>query len=574
MSETKVRTAWCLVVGVAQAISNAIVGPYAQNLERGELVIDLEKDIDVEGMSRIEVVDQKTAAEVLAKAQAEFKRIATYTNDLRRKQKLADEQTVALTAELKAAKEREDKMVERLNNVQRSAPEWKLEDGSLQHVARRLRAPKGVDQTYFNATVLTPEEMRYMGDLGDAERAVLDPFNRHWARRLKVTEGLRFLVEELHALNDTIRFADIALAGRKEQTPYGQSGPYAQRIKQLPWYPDYHKVSNEVARAMHGQTASPGQGVDWVPYFMSANLKLAIVLFQQVPALFEEIVMPTPKYDNPVEGADPTLYLIGEATSDTESTNVITASTPKTTKMTLSAVKLAMRILLSSEILEDSIINVASDTLRRIAKVFGRGFEDIVLNGDTAATHQDSDVTSAQDRRKAWNGLRKHSLITNMPKQDLATFNTANLLAMRKAMGIYGSRPSELAWIVGYSGMIKMMQIAEVITMEKYGVQATVLAGEVAKFFGSPVILSEFQREDLNASGVYDGTTTTKGSLQLVNRDCFARGERRTITINSSDDRHIETDQTVVVGTWRGDFQPWYTTTSAANKIVALGYNF
>jgi HK97 family phage major capsid protein len=59
-----------------------------------------------------------------------------------------------------------------------------------------------------------------------------------------------------------------------------------------------------------------------------------------------------------------------------------------------------------------------------------------------------------------------------------------------------------------------------------------------------------------------------------VNRECFARGERRAITINSSDDRYIETDQTVVVGTWRGDFKPWYTTAAAANKIVGIGRNF
>jgi hypothetical protein len=224
--------------------------------------------------------------------------------------------------------------------------------------------------------------------------------------------------------------------------------------------------------------------------------------------------------------------------------------------------------------MEDSIINLASEVLRRIAKSFARGIDQAIIDGDTAGSHQDSDVTNAKDRRKAWNGLRKNALISGMPNIDLSTFTTANLLNVRKGMGVYGSRPSELAWIVGFRGMIQMMQLSELITMDKYGPNATVLSGEAGKFFGSPVVLSEFIREDLNASAVYDGTTTTKSCLLCVSRESFVRGERRAITINSSNDRHIETDQTVTVGTWRGDFKPWFTTAAAANKIVGIGRNF
>ena len=60
-------------------------------------------------------------------------------------------------------------------------------------------------------------------------------------------------------------------------------------------------------------------------------------------------------------------------------------------------------------------------------------------------------------------------------------------------MGVW-LKPGELAWIVGFKGMIEMMKLAELITMDKYGANASVLSGEVAKFFGSPVILSEFIR--------------------------------------------------------------------------------
>jgi HK97 family phage major capsid protein len=518
----------------------------------------------------VTIADDRSANEVIMEGRREYNRLLSTFNDAETRW---TERAAALEKELKAATTRGEDFEKRLNDVQRKAPEWKLEDGSLKHVAKRLVAPRGMDAGLFAATVLKPDEMRYISGLRESDAAAFNPYYRENRKRLDVDERLASKIEEFHALNDTLRFADIALAGKGEQTHYGQSGSYSERVRTLPWYDDYKRLAIELSRAM-SEGGSSHVGEDWVPYFMSANLKLMVQAQCLVANLFDEIMMPTPKYDHPVEGADPVVYLIGEASSDTESTNVITADTPKSAKITLQAKKLALRILLSNEVLEDSIINLASEVLRRIGKAFARGIDETIVSGDTAGTHQDSDVTNAKDRRKAWDGLRKHALISGMPNVDLATFSTANLLSIRKGMGVYGSRPSELAWLVGFKGMIEMMKLAELITMDKYGANATVLSGEVAKFFGSPVILSEFLREDLNANAVYDGTTTTKSHVLCVSRESYTRGERRAITINSSNDRHIETDQTVTVGTWRGDFQPWFTPASAANKIVGIGRNF
>lgn len=526
--------------------------------------------LDVE---RVEITDDDSATKVILDGRKAFNDLAKrFNKDTVR----WAEKEREFEERLRAAKAKEDDFDARLKALSRSTPEWKLEDGSLQHVARRLVAPPGIERAYYNATVLKPEEMRHLANLDDAKASAIDPYARTWARKFKVTEELRYLIEEFQSIGDTLILEDILRAGRGDASAYGQIGPRSVRMKTLPLWQDWQKISKDVARAMHTQTASPGQGIDWVPTLMSSNLKLLIQAATQVAALFQEITMPSATYDNPVEGADPVIYLIGEATADNESTNVITADTPKTAKMTLVAKKLALRILLSSEIFEDSIISVASDVLRRFAKVFARGIEQIIMDGDTAGTHQDSDTQAlgAKDRRKAWDGLRKHALISNMPNVNLNTFTTANLLSIRKAMGIYGSQPSELAWIVGFKGMIEMMKLPEVITMEKYGINASVVAGEVARFFGSPVVLSEFVREDLTANAIYDGVTTTFTYLLCVNREAFAHGERRILTINSSNDRHIETDQTVVVGTMRRDFKPWFPTAAAANKIVGIGRNF
>jgi hypothetical protein len=70
-----------------------------------------------------------------------------------------------------------------------------------------------------------------------------------------------------------------------------------------------------------------------------------------------------------------------------------------------------------------------------------------------------------------------------------------------------------LAWIASIASYYKMLGLTEVLTLQNYGPQATVLQGELGKFDSIPIIVSEYQRQDLNASGVYDGVTKTKTAL-------------------------------------------------------------
>jgi HK97 family phage major capsid protein len=141
-------------------------------------------------------------------------------------------------------------------------------------------------------------------------------------------------------------------------------------------------------------------------------------------------------------------------------------------------------------------------------------------------------------------------------------------------MGKYGVNPTKLALIVGISGYIQLLGVKDssgnpmVTTIDKYGPNATIVTGELAKFDGMPVIVSEYIQENLNATGVYDGTTTTKTIMLMVYRDACIIGDRRSFTLKTDED--IETDQTLLVATQRMDFQPRLVTTE---KFIGLGYN-
>jgi len=326
---------------------------------------------------------------------------------------------------------------------------------------------------------------------------------------------------------------------------------------------------SELAKAMYDST---GYGGDWVPTGFSADMVDRVTLELKVASLFNRIPMPQDPYTLPIKSAGATVYKLGESQTEHESATKITKTEVTTTNVTLASTKIGARVNFSEEISEDSIVPILPMVKADIAKAMAEGIENCIINGDTATTHQDSDVTASTDVRKCWNGLRK--LTQSGAKVSIATFNADNLRSIRKAMGKYGVNPNKLAMVVGISGYIQLLGVKDssnnpmVTTIDKYGPNATIVTGELAKFDGMPVIVSEYVRENLNATGVYDGTTTTKTIMLLVYRDALIIGDRRSFTVKTDED--IETDQTILVATQRMDFKPRLVTTE---KFIGLGYN-
>lgn len=324
---------------------------------------------------------------------------------------------------------------------------------------------------------------------------------------------------------------------------------------------------SELKKAMDSVTAS--EGLEWIPTEFSAELIDRVRLATKAAGLFRRIQMPSDPYKIPGVSSDSTGYLVAEQTADDPAiaSRTFTASKPGTTNITLNAVKLGARVNFSLELTEDSIIPVVDMIKDNMAIAMAFALEDAVINGDTAGTHFDSDVTSAADARKAWDGLRDAAQDAN--QVSLSTLSTANLRAMRGKMGKYGVEPSKLVWLCSAKGYVKMLSLAEVITVDKYGPQATVLSGELAKFDGIPIVLSEKVRDDLNTVGVHDSTTNEKGEILLVYVPGFAVGERRKMTMKSFED--IQNDQTTLVTSWRGDFRALYSVST--EPLVIEGVN-
>lgn len=180
---------------------------------------------------------------------------------------------------------------------------------------------------------------------------------------------------------------------------------------------------------------------------------------------------------------------------------------------------------------------------------------DAVINGDTSSTHQDADVHAlgADDARKAFSGLRKLATGTTVDcegnKFTYGYFNNMLKNLGRQARGQY----QDLVLFVSPAIAAQIRLFPELVTLEKYGPQASVVAGEIGKLSQVTVVEldKEYMREDLNASGVHSGNEANdiKTMALLVNsKRCWLGVPRfldRTLQIKKWDDPRFDRIQLI-----------------------------
>jgi len=318
-------------------------------------------------------------------------------------------------------------------------------------------------------------------------------------------------------------------------------------------------------------TATSGGASEWVPTDFSSNMYELVRLETKVWSLFDQITMPTNPYKLPIQVGRLNTFKHPEQTADTGQTNIpVSDGNDLSGNITLTAVGHAAYVIISKDLEEDAIIPMLPWLRSEIVKSLAEGREDAILNGDiVSSTHEDSDTTSATSRRKLWTGLRALAH-DNTLTADLGSLSLTTIRGGRALMGRYGIKPSDVVWIVGMAGFMQMVNIPELTTVDKYGTSATILSGELAKLDGSPVIVSEWVREDLNASGVY-ASASTKTVAYLVNRKGFVTGVRREANVQLLVEKYAEFDQDALKVRERVTFAPVYAL--SANKTLMLGQN-
>ena len=309
----------------------------------------------------------------------------------------------------------------------------------------------------------------------------------------------------------------------------------------------YESLKNQSSDIYKALTTSSGSS--WIGTSFSEKFYTELELDLKVANLHDKIPMPTNPYVLPLSTSNITTYYVNEAATNDPTKIPASQATPD--NRTLTARKLAARVLFSEELSEDSLIPILPWLRQKIIHSVAIAIENATINGDTAATHMDADVTSAGDVRKVWDGYRKAARSAGAMVHGTA-FTAAQLRLVRKAMGVYGVDLTQLAWILSPSAWYQLMNDSDVRTVDKFGPQATILKGQLAALDGIPLIVSEYMREDLGSAGVRGATAGSTTAAILVRRDAFLYGVKRAAKIKS--DYNSETDQNVLVITTRQAF--------------------
>ena len=312
-----------------------------------------------------------------------------------------------------------------------------------------------------------------------------------------------------------------------------------------------------------------GTGLELVDTDLSSDLQRRLYIESKLAAALvsSEIQMPSNPFQMPMLTTRPSFFLTGE-------TQAAISSDVGTAAPTLNAKKLTGMVPYSYEADEDSIVAILPMLQEALGAGAADAFEGAVVNGDTTATHQDSDTHAVtRHSSKIFTGLRKMARGVAGINVSFATggITTANLGSLRKAMKKYGLNPRDLAFVVGTSAYNDIAMLPEVLTADKINGRAGILQGFQPNIFGIDIIPSAACREDLNVAAIYDGTTTTKSALFLMYKPAFVVGTRRGFTVEVEVDKKAQVNY--VIASFRRDFIS-KETPSATEPQVVMGFNF
>ncbi|NMC35303.1 MAG: phage major capsid protein [Veillonellaceae bacterium] len=429
-------------------------------------------------------------------------------------------------------------------------------EGVKEGVAEALKAVKSADAEKPAETVqgATPE------DVAKAIDEAVTKANADWQVKLDraIAENRAVIVRDRGA--DEVKEAEFYEPSDKGLRLTGAAAKasdylYIDMVVKGIDNPKKSRIHSNAAMMKALDTATDGSGADYVPEGFSGEFVRDVQSALKMAGAFRRVPMSTKTLKLPVEGNYPTAYYFPEnVTRATE----ITESSPTTGDVTLTAKKLAIRTIESFEY-EDDAYPLALQIIRnKLITGVARGIEDAIVNGDTAGSHMDADVTASTDRRKAFLGLRAKAIDNAGANEDISSLTGEALCAIAAGMGEYGIDNANLAWVVGTSGYNSLLNLRDakdnalVTTVDKYGPGATILSGEIAKLYGKPVLYTPFMRETLNASGVYDGTTVTKTGIMLVWLPAWLLGDRMNVTLEVQ--RFAASQNSDLVCVWRGDF--------------------
>jgi hypothetical protein len=334
------------------------------------------------------------------------------------------------------------------------------------------------------------------------------------------------------------------------------------------------------AVALTTKTVNTSADSGWIPTDLNSQLAMHVMKSKAAAQALMSFDMPSNPYRWPISESPNTAYYVTESgASDVTVAN----SDANTGDITFDARKQAVRTDFSEEMNEDSVFALLPALQQIMGDALGDAFDQGVLFGDESTDTSNINLFGASptttagqaDSYLVCDGL-VHRALVDADGSDVdinsASSISAGIASIYSAMGDGAKDPSDLAIFVPPQVYFQMLTDANLITLDKFGAGATILTGQVASVFGSPVWCSA-GIPVTDANGRVDGVTpanNTQGSILVVQRSKTMIGFKRRMKVVS--DFQAITDKTELVASMRYDVQ-CLTINRAGINALGYGYN-
>lgn len=283
--------------------------------------------------------------------------------------------------------------------------------------------------------------------------------------------------------------------------------------------------------------------------------------------------------------ADEDATIEGEATAYTD----LTGAAPNISSPPSSFIEIDPRIkhskgwLMSTEMTEDAVIDMLPYAQQYVTLILRKSIDRAVLNGqsvDEAAMDGTNGWTCANAYRGASvgtsnNSLRRYSHVTLSGSTELdaggSPLDSSMIFQARKKLGVWGETAEDVVVIPNILAYLDLVNDASdrVVTVDKFGPNATIVTGSVGKIGGMDVIPTSAIKSNLGTDG--DAATTgATTSCVLANRTGWVLGMGRDVTVNFVPFL-LPKEGVVVIGRVRTAFVPLANTGS--DTICATIFN-
>jgi len=275
-----------------------------------------------------------------------------------------------------------------------------------------------------------------------------------------------------------------------------------------------------------------------------------------------------------------TAYLTGEAVTGTDSSENYQTFVA-TTKKVLTIVRK------SYELLDDSLIDIASEVRMGIVRAVAEAVEVAVVNGDIAGT-QDGSTYPAASAARACNGIRYHGLnkisvdasgvdwtVTDGGEAQFLTVITNMQDAGGRYLDQNETMKGNVVLIMDQSTYGHVRAFEGFKTKEKAGNVATLFGGYINTIFDIPFVVTSSMPYKVDVTGVVDTATPANNvatAMYMLNIDTLRLTANGTVLAES--DKDITNQTFVYTGSLRFGFASIYDSTEAAiNTVTANQLN-